>query len=162
MLRFVLIVLCSVLVTGCAARLSAENEVWQPVVVMLDGVSHEFRELLANPGASEEVPYLRLSEGRVEGYGGCNQIAGGYRLVDNRIRFSQLASTRRACVAGMEREAAFLKALERMRYWRREDNSLILFDEDEEGFLVFVEKKFLDRADEKADSVRQNADPVRK
>src|SRR6185503_7817197 len=38
------------------------------------------------------------SDGRVTGSGGCNTVGGSYQVQGDTLRFSQLFSTRRACV----------------------------------------------------------------
>jgi len=151
MIRSALAVLLSVLMTGCihlgTGKMFTANEVWRPVWLVGE-----------NPGEGEDAPYLRLVEGQVEGYGGCNRIVGEYRLGDRikkfprsqprcwfgsgrhqevagEIEFSRLASTRRACISGMEREDAFLKALENARFWTRQEDSLSLYDGEEELLL---------------------------
>ncbi|MCL2830605.1 MAG: META domain-containing protein [Betaproteobacteria bacterium] len=121
MIRFAVFLV--VFLFGCAhsgtARMSIADEVWE--AVWLEGM-----ELPANPEASRAIS-LRLMDGRVQGYGGCNWIAGGYRLEGSQLTFSGLASTRRACLAGMEREDAFLKALEKASAWGREGDLLHLY-----------------------------------
>lgn len=62
-------------------------------------------------------PYLLLKRDgkRVNGFGGCNNFTGTYSVdADHaRIRLGQLASTSRACMSGMDVEAAFHAVLER-------------------------------------------------
>ena len=57
-------------------------------------------------------------ENRVTGSGGCNELTGIYTLKANEIAFSGVASTLRACLAGMETEGAFLKMLGNVRSWK--------------------------------------------
>jgi copper homeostasis protein (lipoprotein) len=72
--------------------------------------------VVANP---ERRPSLMLTaDGRVAGYDGCNRMAGSYQISDRSIAFSQLASTKMACIDGMEQEAAFAAALEQARSFR--------------------------------------------
>jgi heat shock protein HslJ len=63
----------------------------------------------------EMAPFLTLSvEGNaVSGYGGCNNFAGTFTLDEaaSRIRFNNLVSTMRACIAGMEQESALHEVL---------------------------------------------------
>jgi copper homeostasis protein (lipoprotein) len=55
---------------------------------------------------------LKTEGNRVQGFAGCNNIIGSYEVKeDNRITFSQMATTQKACV-NMETESAFLKVLE--------------------------------------------------
>lgn len=60
---------------------------------------------------------LRFDADRVVGYGGCNRIFGEYHQEGKRLTLSKLAASRRACLAGMEYEDAFLKALEATQSW---------------------------------------------
>jgi putative lipoprotein len=59
-----------------------------------------------------EVHMVLTSEGaRLRGFSGCNRFTGSYELGGRRLRFGQLASTRMACVEGMEQEQRFLTLL---------------------------------------------------
>lgn len=74
-------------------------------------------------------PYLMLvADGeRVNGFGGCNNFAGGFELpAPTRIRFSNLAKTLKACASGMETEDAFLKVLEQVDNYAINGNTLSL------------------------------------
>jgi len=123
----VLVVFLSVLVAACAHSQTDEmnitDVVWQPV--WFDGSQSP-----ENPEGGGKA-HLRLKDGRVQGSGGCNLIAGEYFLTGSQISFSKLISTRRACIAGMEQEYAFLKALEKVSTWKRQDNLLRFYDMDE-------------------------------
>ncbi len=70
-------------------------------------------------GAGGREVFLTLvAEGRrVRGFSGCNQFIGGYQLDGKRLAFQQMARTQMACVEGMEREDAFLEALEATASW---------------------------------------------
>ena len=67
---------------------------------------------LAEIGAGgRDVSMTLVGEGRrVQGFGGCNQFAGGYELDGKRLKFKLMASTMMACMEGMEQEAAFLQS----------------------------------------------------
>ena len=88
------------------------------------------QEISALTQAGRESAYLRLigAERRVEGSGGCNRFFGEYRQNGDRLEFAPLASTRRACISGMENEDAFLKTLGNARSWQRQGDSLRLYD----------------------------------
>jgi len=76
-----------------------------------------------------EVSMTLVREGRrVQGFGGCNQFAGGYELDGKRLAFKQMASTMMACKEGMEQEAAFHKALESTASWEIRGELLELHD----------------------------------
>ena len=62
-------------------------------------------------------PYLEfdVKQGRFSGSGGCNRIMGGYHVNGTELKFTAVASTKRACLdAGVQDvETSFLKALEK-------------------------------------------------
>lgn len=68
---------------------------------------------------------------RISGNGGCNKIAGRYAVAGEKITFSEVISTRMACIdqAGNEREAAVLKLLsDRIYTFDVADQALNLYD----------------------------------
>ena len=87
-----------------AAQASLFETYWRPFEI--EGVP--FR---ARPGTRE--PYLVLSgEGnRMRGFTGCNNLAGGFELDRDRLRFKPLATTRMACLPVSDLETRFLSAL---------------------------------------------------
>jgi heat shock protein HslJ len=63
------------------------------------------------PRSSHEA-YLILQEGgRVYGSDGCNRVAGTYRVKDTAVTFSEMASTRMACIDAGDIDVAFRDAL---------------------------------------------------
>ena len=80
--------------------------------------------------AKREPHLILLGEPpRVAGYGGCNRLAGGYELDGDRLRFGHLATGMRACLDGMDIEAAFHAALEKARSFVIRGSILELRDE---------------------------------
>jgi heat shock protein HslJ len=56
---------------------------------------------------------LKEKENRVQGFAGCNKMSGTYKLEKgNRINFSQMAATRKACTDLILNETDFLKVFE--------------------------------------------------
>lgn len=76
--------------------------------------------------------------GRVTGSGGCNRLTGGYTVAGESLRFGGVASTRMACMRGMETETNFLAALERVRSWKIASRQLELLDEEGKMLLRFT------------------------
>ena len=80
--------------------------------------------------AGERTPFIMFhkQEKKATGYSGCNDFFGGYDLKGNTITFSPLGMTRKFCAgtAG-EVEQSFLNVLSKVRTWRTEDNSVLLF-----------------------------------
>jgi copper homeostasis protein (lipoprotein) len=61
--------------------------------------------------ADQRQPSLTLAaDGRIAGFDGCNRLAGSYQVTGASITFSPLASTKMACLDGMEVERAFARA----------------------------------------------------
>lgn len=92
-------------------------------LVQLDGQ----RVLLAQ---GQRAPQLTISADgtQVSGHGGCNRMSGPVEIRSDRIRFSQLASTRMACATGQQLESAFFDALERSARWKISGSQLELRD----------------------------------
>ncbi len=86
--------------------------------------------------ATQRLPFLefRDTEGAVSGSGGCNRLRGGYS-VDGAggLKFSQVATTMMACVAGMDVEQRFLRVLEQVSTYSVEDGELVLYRNPLEG-----------------------------
>lgn len=86
----------------------------------------------AIPGADETLPSLSIdeAEGRVAGSAGCNRMMGGYSAEGEALRFTQLATTRMACLPDsvMDQEQRLLEALERSREYLVWGDILTLFD----------------------------------
>jgi putative lipoprotein len=78
----------------------------------------------------QREPHLIFSPegGRLTGSGGCNRLAGSYRTDGHTLQFSGIASTRMACMHGMEMESSFLEALGKVRGWKITGSRLELAD----------------------------------
>lgn len=91
-------------------------------LVELAGVPLELTE-------GERPPHLvlDLEESRVTGSGGCNRLTGTFALSADELRFGPLATTRMACPEpAMERERAFLAALDRVTSYELDERALTL------------------------------------
>ena len=65
---------------------------------------------------------------RVAGRGSCNRFFGTVRIAGDTIAFSQLGSTRMACVgAAMEQEIKYLRALESAERYTLEERTLRIY-----------------------------------
>jgi len=85
-------------------------------------------------GVDELAPglVLDLEEARVTGSGGVNRLTGHFALTGNELRFGPLATTRMAGPEdAMQREAAFLAALERVTSYVLDGRTLTLLVDDE-------------------------------
>lgn len=66
-----------------------------------------------------QVPRLRLRDGRLQGFAGCNRISASYVRQGDQIQVSGISSTRMACAADAQhREQQVLRQLRQPRVWR--------------------------------------------
>jgi putative lipoprotein len=72
---------------------------------------------------------LQSGNRRVTGSTGCNRLSGSYSVNGSRLSFGTIASTKMACISGMEIEQPFLNALGRVRSWRISGQTLELLDD---------------------------------
>ena len=93
----------------------------------------------AGKGAGGGVVELTLdsASGSAAGFSGCNRYNGSYSLEDAAadgagLSFGPLASTRRACVEGMELEQRYLATLAQVSGYRLDGNRLVLLAGAEE------------------------------
>ena len=79
------------------------------------------------------------SDGRARGSGGCNSFSGNYSVSGNKVSFSPVISTRRACVnAEMnQQEQRFLRALGSAETFKLSGISLVIFHDDGRNRLIF-------------------------
>ena len=116
------------LLAGCAAdkakqdKASLENTYWKLVRVGDGPVG-------SGPGQREPHLILRRQDHRVSGFTGCNQMAGGYSLDGQTLSFTQMISTKMACLGGgMDTEAQFTAALQQVHGWSIAGDKLTLSD----------------------------------
>lgn len=102
---------------------SLENTEWK--LIWLSGAKIE-------TAAPRQVPYIQLQAAghHVSGSGGCNRLAGGYEVNGNHLKFTQMASTRMACLHGGDTEAQFMQALDQVSTWKIGGGTLSLMDAD--------------------------------
>ena len=74
---------------------------------------------------------------RVKGFSGCNRFTGAYKVSESHLQFSQIASTRMACMDGMEQEQRLLSALNGTTGFKINDNSLSLYGANGQLLLSF-------------------------
>jgi len=74
---------------------------------------------------------------RVQGFSGCNKFTGNYQRRDDQLHFKPLASTRMACITGMEQEKRFLDVLGNVVRCALIGESLSLYDRHDQLILRF-------------------------
>lgn len=84
------------------------------------------RAILPDIGNSQVYIRLLPQGNMMEGFGGCNRVRGHYEMGGEDIRFTSLTRTRKVCPERMEKEEAFIKALEMATKWNIAGESLEL------------------------------------
>jgi len=84
------------------------------------------------PDKGGEAPWLRmLKEGnKVEGFGGCNSLMGGFRLSGEQIQFPNLGSTKKFCESTQSIENGFMGALKATRKFKLDKAGLLHLTDD--------------------------------
>jgi copper homeostasis protein (lipoprotein) len=119
--------LVSALIAACAGTPMPPSELtetyWRPVEI-------EGKPVPLQTGAREPHIVLQKEGSRLQGYAGCNSMAGGYTLSGDALRFGPMAMTRRACVGDHANalESAFVAALGATASYRVNAASLELRD----------------------------------
>lgn len=108
-----------------------EGSVWR--LVRLGGRDEKALDGLAQP------PSVRFEAGHLQGFGGCNRLAGAYSIDGDRVTLGPLAGTMMACPQpAMDVEAALKDALAGTLRFRVAEGRLTLASESEaEPRLVF-------------------------
>ncbi len=80
------------------------------------------------------------NDGRISGSGGCNSYGGSYKVVGDQITFSQVFSTRRACIDadGNRKEAQYFSALGLALRFRLISTRLSIYYDGGRSILDFV------------------------
>ena len=85
---------------------------------------------VVHPHAPEASITLMVAEHRVQGSSGCNNLMGGYELDGDRLKFGQVAMTRKACIGPLgDQEMAFTQAINQTARWEIQGETLQLLDD---------------------------------
>ncbi len=77
-----------------------------------------------------ERPWIELSEGRLQGFGGCNNLMGSYTLENDRLIFSEVGSTKKYCPDVQATERSILDLLATVNSFKLQDDELQLLQGD--------------------------------
>jgi len=110
---------------------SVTDTYWK--LVELDGGA-----VTVQPNQREPHMVLQAAGNRLAGFSGCNRMTGSFTIERARIAFGQMATTRMACIHGMELEAAFGQALGKVRAFEIKGDALSLRDESGRVLARFV------------------------
>jgi len=89
------------------------------------------------PAGSDMVVQF-TPDGKISGYGGCNQFFGAYSLSGNHIEIGPVASTRKGCPGIIEVESAFFATLRAANSFTQEGDTLVLYDAAGNKLVQFV------------------------
>ncbi len=80
----------------------------------------------------ENKPYLMFAKKSmvVNGFGGCNQLAGSYEVSGQKIKLNNIAATRMFCQESMPVETSFLQSLQAINSYRIEGHELLLLQDE--------------------------------
>lgn len=126
-------VLSSSIAAGAAATTLPTGQTW---------TLHRAGTLDTSPTVQRaEAPNIRFEAGRVSGSTGCNTFTGSYTLTGRELRFSPLATTRRACTNAVTTalEARYLRTLSGVRRFAL-SGPVLLLATDRGETLVFRQK----------------------
>ena len=130
MKKYVSLLLIAVCVIGFAVRTQGQevlNKEW-----LLAAIGKE--KITTDTG---KTPWIKLSEGRVSGFSGCNRMIGSYALDGNTLTFGALGGTKMLCFDAQELEDKFLQTLQKTQYWKCKKGKLSLFDKDKKEIMKF-------------------------
>lgn len=89
-------------------------------------------ELNAQAITFENKPYLVFAPKSmvVNGFGGCNQLAGSYEFSGQKLKLNNIAATRMFCQETMQTEVAFIQSLQQVNQYLIEGHELLLLQDD--------------------------------
>lgn len=113
------------------------------IPAMLEQTRWELRKVAGNPVAASpagQEPYLKLAQGRVDGFSGCNLFNGNYRRdVNNRLRFVAVKGSVLKCPGREAVEQGMVQALMQVRSWAiSSDQSLFFLNATGQELAVFA------------------------
>lgn len=96
---------------------SLKEKKW--VVETLNGMRPELPD-------GTERPWLKLEGDRLQGFGGCNALMGGYAMEGSKLSFSDIGSTKKYCEGVQPTENAVKQMLGQVDSFRLDGNQLRL------------------------------------
>jgi heat shock protein HslJ len=148
---FSTMVVCGMVLAGCASsnkeqasgnNEQALNEEKKGEVKGLSGTAWRLEDL----GGAGVLPDVEVTlefpeEGRVGGKGSCNHFFGSVAVSGESIKFSQLGSTKMACLDSvMDQETKYFRALENAERFTMEGSTLLIYAQGMDKPLRFVPK----------------------
>ncbi len=103
-------------------------------------VSLEEKNITVHKNMKEPYIFFEKDEKSVKGFGGCNSMFGSFSKEGQNIKIGPLASTKKACMYGMDTEAEFYRAISKTKKWHIYGNVLKLADEHGKTLAKFEAK----------------------
>ena len=90
---------------------------YKPVKTTLSGTNWLVEDIAGRGVVDNSQASIRFDEGgRVSGSTGCNRFNGAVTIEGDKIKFGQMATTKRGCIPSLlDQELRFLKAMEEVR-----------------------------------------------
>lgn len=132
MKNYVAIVLVLVILSAGCRPSDKINKAVGITKATLENTRWALTELHAEPITLEKKPYLMFAKKSmvVNGFGGCNQLAGSYELSGQKIKLNNIAATRMFCQETMSVETSFLQSLQIINAYRIEGHELLLLQDE--------------------------------
>lgn len=130
--KFVVFALSVILLAACTAL--------QPAAPVLDGTAWNLLQLNGQPVVEGTMPTLTFHEGQAGGNSSCNSYGAEYTQQGKSLTFAPIVTTLMACLdAGiMQQESAMYAALQTVKTYQLEQDTLTLLDADGSAVLVFT------------------------
>jgi heat shock protein HslJ len=81
-------------------------------------------ELIAPEGG--ERPWIELADGRIQGFGGCNNLMGAYISENDRLSFNEIGSTKKYCPDVQATERSIIEMLSTVSNYQVEGGTLTM------------------------------------
>jgi copper homeostasis protein (lipoprotein) len=123
MKKCVYLLLISIFAIGLSVRVQGQailNKEWMLVEMGNEKVTTD----------AEKTPFIKLSEGQLSGFSGCNRLMGSYMLEGEVLTFNRVGGTKMFCFDAQELENKFMQSLEKTHYWKYKCKKLHIFDEN--------------------------------
>ena len=89
----------------------------------------------------DEVPSIQFDNERVSGSDGCHRFMGGYAVKATEIKFSELASTAKACLSATDISQKYTQALTQVTHYDASKKELKFLDANKKVLLKFDNAK---------------------
>lgn len=132
--------IASVSMVGCASVNPSternlnqlQNKNW--VLSQLGGTAYK-----ADPNQSS-VPQITFNNLQMSGTDGCNSFNGGYAVKGQKIKFSSISSTAKACLNATDLPEKFKVALNDVQSYKASDDKLEFLNQDRKVIMIFENK----------------------